>query len=65
MPVEDSSLRKLTRNIAGSANALSMIAHRDLGLKKIHNELCDVLDSLNVELDEERNGALPVTWRRL
>jgi hypothetical protein len=61
----ESPVRQLVRSMATHAKALRDLAdEKNLGLQGIYNTLCDVLDALNKELEEEDTGMLAPDWRK-
>ncbi|MBW4691509.1 MAG: hypothetical protein KME27_07040 [Lyngbya sp. HA4199-MV5] len=59
----ESPLRQLVRGLAGYARTLKSLATKP-GLKAVYNNLCGVLDMLNAELKDEREGPLPPDWHK-
>lgn len=59
----ESPLRQLVRGLAGYARTLRTLATSP-GLQTVYNNLCDVLDKLNSELKDEREGSLKPDWEK-
>lgn len=59
----ESPLRQLVRGLAGYARTLKTLATNP-GLQAVYNNLCDVLDTLNTELKDEREGSLTPDWKK-
>ncbi|NJO51227.1 MAG: hypothetical protein HC840_19280 [Leptolyngbyaceae cyanobacterium RM2_2_4] len=53
-----SPLRNLVQGMAAHAMALRVVALSNPGLQEIYDRLCDVLDDLNFELEEEYEGSV-------
>lgn len=59
----ESPLRQLTRSLAGYARTLRTLATKS-ELRSVYNSLCDALDMLNAELEDEREGPITPDWKR-
>lgn len=59
----ESPLKQLVRGLAGYARALRGLAMQQ-GLQHVYNDMCDVLDTLNVRLSEDEEPVLP-DWYKL
>lgn len=57
-----SPLRNLVKSMAAHARTLKTVALLNPGLQTIYDSLCDVLDALNLELEEEDEGAVDTDW---
>jgi hypothetical protein len=57
-----SPLRNLVQGMAAYASSLRTVALSSPGLQAIYDRLCDVLDELNLELEEEDEGSIDPDW---
>jgi hypothetical protein len=57
-----SELRTLALTLAAQANRLHEKAVIQVNLQNAYNSICDVLDYLNKELEQEANGELRDDW---
>jgi hypothetical protein len=60
----ESPLRQLVRGLTGYARTLRSLAATKPGLQAVYNNLCDVLDTLNLELKDELEGKLTPDWKK-
>ncbi len=59
-----SELRTLALTLVAQANRLHEKAVIQVNLQNAYNSICDVLDYLNKELEQEANGELRDDWNK-